>query len=313
MYVDDEESRPILMFYGELPTEPISHISSAVFGIEELRRQYGGIIIAGGTSKSVLESGILSMEQWYGTTGDQIYPELPVADYQRILNRWTQVSTPADPNNLKYTFDIEPPEGGADVSSFFIRYASTNQIVWVYDPASGKFLRSQNSVENPKTLTADVDAAGGEQIGVENLIILMANHDFVPDHRPELGYFTINLNYVESNPALIMRDGKMYQATWTTISENFEQESGRMRPIRFLDEAGNNFPLKPGQTWVHIVMPGNPYYEVESELGTELTPGSGHWKMPYISFKPASQEEVERQVEELRFFTYQLNQKKTDN
>ena len=47
MYVNNEESRPILMFYGEQPTVPVSRISSAIFGLEELRKQYGGIIIAG--------------------------------------------------------------------------------------------------------------------------------------------------------------------------------------------------------------------------------------------------------------------------
>lgn len=307
MYVNNEESRPMLMFYGELPTAPISHISSAIFGLEELRRQYGGIIIAGGTSKSVRESGILSMEQWYGTTGDKLYPELPVTDYQRILNKWVQRSTPADPNNLRYTFDAQPLEGGVDARSFYIRYASTNQVVWVYDEANGRYRRSQNSVEDPGTLNADVDAANGEQIAVENLIILMATHDFVPGHRPELGFFNVNLNYVDSRPALIMRDGKMYQATWSTISEKFERDSSRMRPIRFLDENGNNFRLKPGKTWVHIVMPGNPYYEVESELGSKLTAGSGHWKMPYISFKPGSQEQVESEVTELKSLTYTLN------
>ena len=286
MYVDDEESRPILMYYGELPTESVSHISSAIFGLEELRRQYGGIIIAGGTSKSIRNSGILNMEQWYGTTGDKAYPELPAADYQRILNKWTKVTTPADPNNLRYTFDPVPPEGGVNASTFFIRYASTNQILWAYDEASGKYLRAQNSVEDPLTLVADVDGVTAEQIGVENLIILMAPHDSVPGFHKELGLFTVILNFIKSSPALIMRDGKMYRTTWSTISEAFERESNRMRPIRFFDEAGDNFPLKPGKTWVHIVMPNNPYYEVESELGTQVTPGSGHWRMPYISFKP---------------------------
>ena len=81
-----------------------------------------------------------------------------------------------------------------------------------------------------------------------------------------------------------------------------------MRPIRFLDAEGNNFQLKPGKTWVHIVMPGNPYYEVEAELGSEITTGSGYWKMPYISFKPGSTEEVMKEVEEIRQLEIRLNE-----
>ena len=307
MYVSDEESRPMLMFYGELPDVPVSRISSAIFGLESLRRQYGGIIIAGGTSKSVLESDIRNLELFYGVKGDELYPELPVADYQRILNKWVKLATPADPNNLAYTFDESAPEGGKDARSLLIRYASTNRILWDYDEISGTYLRSQNSVENPLILEADVDSSTENQIGAENVIILMAQHDWVPGFKPELGFFDVNLNYVESNPALILRDGKIYEATWTTKSEQFEQESARMRPIRFLDADGNNFRLKPGKTWVHIVMTGNPVYEVDSELGSEITPGSGCWKLPYISFKPGSQEQIEREVEELKQLTYQLN------
>lgn len=308
MYVNNEESRPILMFYGEQPTVPVSRISSAIFGLEELRKQYGGIIIAGGTSKSVLDSDIKSLELWYGESGDQLYPELPAERYQRIVKKWEPLSTPADPNNLRYSFDMTVPEGGRDARSLFMRYASTNQILWRYDDGEGRYLRMQNSVEDPQSLVADVDASTGEQIGAQNLIILMATHDWVPDQKPEYGLFTVNLNYVASNPALIFRDGKLYHATWTTKSEKFERESARMRPIRFLDAEGNNFQLKPGKTWVHIVMPGNPYYEVEAELGSVMTPGSGYWKMPYISFKPGSTEEVMKEVEEIRQLAIRLNE-----
>ncbi len=308
MYVSDEESRPMLMFYGALPDAPVSRISSATYSLEQLRRQYGGIVIAGGTTKTVLDSGIKNIEIWYGSNFGQLYPELPLSDYQRILNKWVSLATPADPNNLRYTFDANPPEGGANADTLFIRYASTNQILWRYDAGSGRYLRFQNSVEDPKSLAADVDKSNEVQVGAENVIILMAHHETVTGFNPGSGVFTVLLNFVPSDPALILRDGKIYHATWTTKSEQFERETNRMRPIRLLDEDGNNFRLKPGQTWVHIVMPGNPVYEVEAELGSEVTPGSGHWKMPYISLKPGAREEVEEQVTELKQMTYILNE-----
>ncbi len=308
MYVGDEESRPMLMYYGEMPIASVSRISSAIYGLEELRKQYGGIIIAGGTSKSVLQSGILSLELWYGVNGNQLYPELPLENYQRILNKWSKLVTPADPNNLTLNFSEEPPEGGRRADSLFFRYASTNQILWRYDEADGKYYRMQNSVEDPLSLEADVDSSNSEQIGVENLIILMAPHEWAPYQSIANGLFTVKLNYISNEPALIFRDGKLYHATWTTLSEKFERDSQRMRPIRFLDNEGNYFRLKPGKTWVHIVMPGNPYYEVEAELGKEITPGSGHWKMPYISFKPGTVEDMQREVEELKNIEWQLNE-----
>lgn len=301
MYVDGGESRPVLMFYGNQPDVDLSHISSAFFGLESLRLQYGGVIIAGGTSKSVLNSGIKNLELWYGTTYDQLYPILPLANYQRIVQKWAKLATPADQNNLRYTFDSAIPEGGQNADSLFVRYAAANEILWRYDGASGKYLRAQNSVEDPETLSADVDSATGNQIGVENLIILMAHHDSVPG-----GSFDVDLNYAEGS-ALIFRDGKLYHANWTTVAGEFERQSFRNRPIRFLDDKGNAFCLKPGQTWVHIVMSGNPCYEVDAELGSTPTPGSAFWKLPYISFKSGSQSNVEAEVPELKDMTYELN------
>ena len=122
------------------------------------------------------------------------------------------------------------------------------------------------------------------------------------------GYFTVEGGFrLGLGGSLILRDGQLYNVTWSTKSELFEQESNRMRPIRFLDADGNSFRLKPGKTWVHVVMTGNPVYEVDSLLGSTVTAGSGHWKLPYISFKPGGQEAAESQVEELKSFDYELN------
>ena len=307
MYVSGEESRPILMFYGDEPDENLARISSAVYGLEELRGQYNGIIIAGGTSKSILDAGIYNLELWYGVEGNQQYPVLPLENYQRILNKWQKLVTPADVNNMLYAFSETPPDGGVTADSLYFRYANANQILWRYDETFGKYLRMQNSIEDPKSILADVDASNGEQVGAENIIILMAHHDWAPDQDPKHGLFTVNFNYVDSNPALIFRDGKLYNATWTSKSDTFERVSNRLRPIRILDSEGNNFRLKPGQTWVHVVMPGNPYYEVEAELGSELKPASGHWKIPYISFKPGAAEDAKKEVEELNQLDFKLN------
>ncbi len=307
MYVAGEESRPVLMFYGNQPDVDLGHISSAFFGLEQLRRQYGGVIIAGGTPKSVLDSDIRNLELWYGTTYDQLYPILPLANYQRIVQKWAKLATPADQNNLTYTFDSAIPEGGQNADSLFVRYAATNQILWHYDGASGKYLRAQNSVEDPATLSADVDSATGDQIGVENLIVLMAHHEYVTDAFPK--HFDVDLNYGEGS-ALIFRDGKLYHANWTTVAGEFERQSNRNRPIRFLDDEGNAFRLKPGQTWVHIVMSGTPCYEVDAELGSTPTPGSAFWKLPYISFKTGSKTQVESEVPELQDMSYELNEAK---
>ena len=98
----------------------------------------------------------------------------------------------------------------------------------------------------------------------------------------------INLLYITRIPALIFRDGKMYEAYWTTRSGGYERKTGLMRPIRFVDAQGNPFPLKPGQTWVQIVPQFTPFYEtVDSESYLDLVnkkqPDSGHWAIRFFA------------------------------
>jgi len=83
-------------------------------------------------------------------------------------------------------------------------------------------------------------------------------------------------------PALLFRDGQMYEIFWTTISGSYEVETGKLRPIRFVDANGDAFPLKPGQTWVQVVQPHTAYYEVPDsqvfyDLANKKEPESGVW------------------------------------
>ena len=64
-----------------------------------------------------------------------------------------------------------------------------------------------------------------------------------------------------------------------------ENAADRFRPIRFVFENGEPFPLKPGQTWVHLVRMGNELREVESASDLSARAGSGNWFLPYIEAK----------------------------
>ncbi len=96
----------------------------------------------------------------------------------------------------------------------------------------------------------------------------------------------IDFMYIDKMPALLFRDGKMYEVFWTTANSDYEKRTGLVRPIRFIDTQGNPFPLKPGQTWVEIVQQYTPYNEtVDSQsyidLKTKTSPGSGNWAIQF--------------------------------
>ena len=109
------------------------------------------------------------------------------------------------------------------------------------------------------------------------MIVLFADHDVEDTY-----LIDIDLLYVKRGKALLFRDGEMHEIYWTTKSEEYEQTTGKLRPIRFVDAEGNPFPLKPGQTWIELIPNHTPYWEtVDSEtyhiLVNGRSKGSGFW------------------------------------
>jgi hypothetical protein len=187
------------------------------------------------------------------------------------------------PNALNgLLFDPQPPAGGKDGQSAWLAYNMFDQVFWRYNTASGKYNRFQDNAD-AKTFIEATDRLNGAPLGMSNVIYLFAQHVV---YAPTV--IDINLLYITKMPALIFRDGKMYEAFWTTASGNYERQTGLMRPIRFMDAQGNPFPLKPGQTWVQIVPQFTPYYEtVDSQNYLDLVnkkqPGSGHWAIRFFA------------------------------
>ena len=179
-------------------------------------------------------------------------------------------------------FDPSPPPGGQPASDFWFIYNSLNMIHWQYDPLSGAYLRYQDQADG-ETFVLATDRLNGEPLTFENVIVLPADHRYCTEVA-----FDINLSYINRLPALLFRDGKMHEIYWTTKNEEYELTTGKVRPIRFVDENGDPFPLKPGQTWVHLVPFYSSYWEsvrsnVLFDLINKLEPGSANWVMRYFA------------------------------
>lgn len=145
---------------------------------------------------------------------------------------------------------------GKPADTVWIPWSNLSQIFWRYDEESGAYHRYQDQAD-AKTFVQAIDRLSGRPLTFENLIILFANHTILyPNAQGKSYVYEIELLYVQKFPAILFRDGKMYNIYWTTISGEYERKTGRARPIRYIDGAGNPFPLKPGQTWVTIMPPG---------------------------------------------------------
>jgi hypothetical protein len=174
-------------------------------------------------------------------------------------------------NNFNYASNLfadQLPTGGAPASQINIFWANLNQAAWMYDPLYGAYLRYVDNSDKKAigVLHPDTDRLTGRQLYFENFIVVFADHTAIS---PTI--IDIDIDLGASGPALLFRDGKQYKIRWSTVSGTYEKQSGKRRPMQFLNEDGTPAALKPGHTWVMMVTPFS--------LVEEKSPGM--WRIRY--------------------------------
>lgn len=136
-------------------------------------------------------------------------------------------------------FSEEPPDGGSPATHLYIVYnAMYATAEYEYDPDLQAYLRSVVGEPHRDEIT-------GEQLAVRNVVVVYANHvetDIIED---ELGAHSIEIQLWGEGRAIILRDGRAYEVKWIRPK--------RPDMLRYIDDAGRPFPLKPGNTWVQLV------------------------------------------------------------
>jgi hypothetical protein len=157
---------------------------------------------------------------------------------------------------IDYTSNVysaNAPEGGVNASKLHVHMAWLNQSAWKYDPLYESWWRYVDNAdeETAGTVHPEIDRLTGRQLHFENVIVLFAKHDVVSPTNLD-----IHLEQDWLGDALLFRDGKLYNIRWSTVATDEEFETGRRKPIRFLNlDDKTPFPLKPGHTWILVVTP----------------------------------------------------------
>lgn len=171
-------------------------------------------------------------------------------DRMRAIAEDNARKTHPDFNYASNLYADEPPAGGVPASQVDVDFAYLNQSGWRYDPLYQAWLRYVDTSEEELAgiLHPEVDRLTGRQLHFENFIVLFAEHEVVSPTN-----LNIHLDQGNIEPALLFRDGMMYQIEWSTKSGDYEKKTGFRRPIQFLNLDGTPAALKPGHTWVLVV------------------------------------------------------------
>ncbi len=154
-------------------------------------------------------------------------------------------------------FQAQPPAGGSTADEVFVRFSGAIYNRWDYDAKTGRYLRFSDAGDalggKPETYEQLIDRANDAPIGVENVVMVYVRHNEI-DPRPNVEVLDVSL--LGTGPAYVLRDGKLYEATWSRPDDN--------AVLTLLDADGSPFPFKPGQTWIELMAANTTFKEEDN-------------------------------------------------
>ena len=137
-------------------------------------------------------------------------------------------------------FNNRPPSRGKPAPSVSIIYNLYDQIEWIYDPAQGVYLRSQDKADGTGRLQPSIDRLTGSRLSAENVVVMFAQHTFENRGGTIVG---IELAFVPKRYGILFRDGKVYEIHWLSPKSK----------LTFTDDDGKVIAFKPGRTFFEVV------------------------------------------------------------
>ena len=266
-FIGEGMTRYLALFYGKDTTQ-VGPVRSGRLIDSQLVNLYGGFLGMVGADRTVWRDITSSLPGRFLTEMPVNCPALcdngygtAFANTEAFTERVRELGLDDQRPDLSgLRFDESWPEGGQEAIRLWLYISYYNQVGWEYQAEDRVYLRSQEKTQPDGTVLLEpmTDRNTGEQLAFDNVVILFAWHNII---QPEL--IGIELQTVKDGRAILLRDGRMFEITYTAISPN--------SPLRFFDLDGNLIAFKPGTTWVEIV-----------GLGTtveELEPGS--WKVRF--------------------------------
>lgn len=254
-FQNDGLTRLNAIFYGK-DAEQVGPIRSARLFDDQILQMYKAIFAFGGAAKQVLRR-LYSSEyaDYLVVEGNKncppmcrIEPNGPnylVTNTQDLSNYITQKGLENDRQNLDgMSFDSRVPEGGQPGNQIFTRYSISAYNRWDYDPASGRYLRFQDTKEDEtgkgEAYAPLLDRLTNQQIAADTVVVIPLIHQADPYAKN-----VYDISLPSSGLAYAFRDGKAYKVLFQ------RPDKGSLLYLTYED--GTPFPFKPGTTWYQVI------------------------------------------------------------
>lgn len=156
--------------------------------------------------------------------------------YTSTAALWAASSSRVPPPAL-FPYAAAPP-AGTPATTVHIPFSGYSDVVWSYDPKTGRYLRSY--LGSGPAMIAD-----GQQVAAANVVVQKVVLTPSPYVEDSSGVHEWNIQVVGSGAAVVYRNGRAVAGSWVRPT---------LRSItRFVDAAGRPIPLLPGITWIELV------------------------------------------------------------
>jgi len=257
-YQNDGLTRLHAIFYGNDASQ-VGPVRSARLLDNILVRMYKSVFAFGGADQRILR--VLFNSEYADrlvVEGGGICPVLcriePNGPNYLIANtqELSRYITSKGVNNSRQTlngmkFQHQPPPNGQPANQVFVRYSISAYVRWDYDPASGAYLRFQDTQEDASGQAEGyaplTDRLTNQQISARNVVVLFATH---ADYLNNGSYTIVDIQLQGSGNAWLFRDGQAYEVRWL-------RPANTEGVLTLIDPNGNPFPFKQGNTWFQVV------------------------------------------------------------